>query len=195
MNCARRIEIDRGTHTYRVDGVVRPSVTQVLSILQDWGRVDQSVLDAAASFGSHVHQAIELANKGILDEDALDPALAPYLAQWRSFLTESGASLIDSELMVYHRGLQYVGTLDVVADWKGQLCIIDIKTGAVPRTVGAQTEAYRRAYESQECGVVPRRRYCVQLTADAYKVHALTDPSDWALFTSCLNIWRFRNGR
>lgn len=187
------LTFNEARHEYRVGGRVVPSVTQVLGILTDFGAVPAEVLARAAEFGTHVHQACALWNRGTLDEDALDPALAPYLAQWQRFVVESGAEIRDSELPVYHRGLNYAGTLDVLAEWRNGLCIIDIKTGAVPRTVGAQTEAYRRAYESQECGVMPRRRYCVQLTADAYKVHALTDPSDWALFTSCLNVWRFRN--
>ncbi len=188
------IEFRPDTHEYRVRGRVVPSVTTVLGILTDFGAVPAEVLARAAEFGTHVHQACALWTRGILDEAALDPALAPYLAQWQRFVVESGAEIRDSELMVYHRGLQYAGTLDVLAEWRNGLCIIDIKTGAVPRTVGAQTEAYRRAYESQECGVMPRRRYCVQLTADAYKVHSLTDPGDFALFQSCLNVWRFRNG-
>lgn len=188
------LAFDAARHEYRVRGRVVPSVTTVLGILTDFGAVPAEVLARAAEFGTHVHQACALWNRGILDEAALDPALAPYLAQWQRFVVESGAEIRDSELPVYHRGLNYAGTLDVLADWKGQRCVIDIKTGVVPRSVGAQTEAYRRAHDSQECGPAARRRYCVQLTADAYKVHALTDPSDWALFNSCLNIWRYRNG-
>lgn len=188
------IAFDEGRHEYRVHGHVVPSVTQVLGILQDFGAVPADVLAAAAEFGTHVHQACALDNAGQLDEESLDAELVPYLSQWRRFLVESGAAVISSELRVFHRGLRYAGTLDVLADWNGRRCIIDIKTGQVPRTVGAQVEAYRMAYQSQECGEIPRRRYCVQLTADDYKVHPLTDPADWSLFQSCLNVWRFRNG-
>lgn len=187
------IVFDEARHEYLVGGRLVPSVTQVLSILQDFGAVPADVLAAAAEFGTHVHQACALDNDGRLDEASLDPSLAPYLEQWRRFMAESGAFVRASELRVYHSGLRYAGTLDVLADWNGQLCIIDIKTGQVPRTVGAQTEAYRMAYQSQECGVVPRRRYCVQLTADAYKVHPLTNPADWSLFQSALNCYRFKN--
>lgn len=187
------IVFDEARHEYLVGGQVVPSVTQVLSILQDFGAVPADVLAAAAEFGTHVHQACALDNDGRLDEASLDPSLAPYLEQWRRFLAESGAFVRASELRVYHSGLRYAGTLDVLADWNGQLCIIDIKTGQVPRTVGAQTEAYRMAYQSQECGVVPRRRYCVQLTADDYRVHPLTNPADWSLFQSALNCYRFKN--
>lgn len=184
---------DESAHRYTLDGRELPSVTTVLSILEDWRGVDPGVLARAAEFGTHVHQACALANAGTLDEATLDPALAPYLAQWRRFLAESGAEVLASEMRVFHRGLRYAGTLDVLALWKGQRCIIDIKTGQLPRTVGAQTEAYRMAYQSQECGEVPRRRYCVQLAEDAYKVHPLTDPADWSIFQSCLNVWRFKN--
>jgi len=188
------IVFDEARHEYLVGGRRVPSVTQVLSILQDFGAVPADVLAAAAEFGTHVHQACALDNSGALDEASLDPALAPYLTQWRRFLTESGATVLASELRVFHGGLHYAGTLDVLAEWRGQRCIIAIKTGQVPRTVGAQTEAYRMAYQSQECGEIPRRRYCVQIMAEAYKVHPLTDPADWSLFQSCLNVWRFRNG-
>lgn len=188
-----KVHFDAARHEYRVAGRVVPSVTQVLGILSDFGAVPAEVLARAAEFGTHVHQACAMSNAGNLDEAALDPALAPYLAQWKRFVVESGAEIRDSELVVFNAGLKYAGTLDVLAHWKGQLCIIDIKTGEVPRTVGAQTEAYRRAYMAQECGVAPRRRYCIQLTADAYKVHALNDPADWSLFTSCLNVWRHLN--
>lgn len=187
------IVFDEARHEYTVAGRVVPSVTQVLGILQDFGAVPADVLASAAEFGTHVHQACALDNAGQLDEAALDPALAPYLEQWRRFLSESGATVLASELRVFHRGLRYAGTLDVLAQWRGQRCIIDIKTGQLPRTVGAQTEAYRMAYQSQECGEVPRRRYCVQLSADDYKVHPLTDPADWSLFQSALNCYRFKN--
>lgn len=184
---------DAETHRYTVNGRAVPSVTTVLSILQDFGAVPAEVLARAAEFGTHVHQAVHMSNEGTLDEASLDPALAPYLEQWRRFLTETGAIVIQSELRVFHRGLRYAGTVDSIAEWRGSRCVIDVKTGEVPRTVGPQTAAYAMAYQSSECGPMPRRRYCVQLTADTYKVHPLTDPADWSLFQSCLNVWRFKN--
>jgi hypothetical protein len=59
--------------------------------------------------------------------------------------------------------------------------------------VGAQTAAYAKAYDSTMYGRTIRRRYCIQLNADGYRSHELTDPSDWPLFTAALSCWRFRN--
>lgn len=181
------IELDEATHTYRVDGVVWPSVTQVLALLDRFERVPPAVLEAAREFGTHVHMACDLDNRGVLDEASLDAALLPYLEGWRKFRRDSGAVILESEHRIIDERLRYVGTCDVLAEWKGRRCIIDIKSGQVPRTVGAQCAAYAHAL-----GV--RLRYCVQLMPNDYRVHALTDPSDWSIFLSCLNLtkWSIR---
>ncbi len=187
MNRAPLIELDEATHTYRVDGVVWPSVTQVLGLLDRFEGVPPAVLEAAREFGSHVHMACDLDNRGVLDEATLDPALRPYLDGWRKFRRESGITILASEHRIVDERLGYVGTCDVVGELNGQRAVIDIKSGAVPRTVGAQTAAYAHAL-----GV--RRRYCVQLLPNDYRATALKDPADWSVFVSCLNIlnWRTR---
>ena len=177
-------------HTYTLGGRVLPSVTQVLSVLDQYEGVPPSVLEAAREFGQHVHAACDLDNRGVLDEDALDPALAPYLAGWRKYRADSGLVIVESELRLHDARLGYAGTCDVLGELRGQQVVIDIKSGLVPKTVGAQCAAYAHALKV-------RRRYCVQLLPNDYRVHALTDASDFSLFISCLNItnWRLRNGR
>jgi hypothetical protein len=154
------------------------------------------VLEASREFGSNVHAACHLYNQEALDWESLDPALVPYVEGWARFLDDSGAVVILSEHQVAHRALGYAGTLDVLAEWKRARPIIDIKSGQLPRTVGPQTAAYAQAYDAM-AGVKasPRPRYCVQLNPEfprGYKVHALTDPSDWSIFQSALNCHRFR---
>lgn len=188
------IHFDEARHEYRIGGRLVPSVTQVLSILQDLGGVPAEVLERAAEFGTHVHQAVDLWNKGSLDEDALDPALAPYLADWQKFVADTGAEILGSEIRVYHPGLKYAGTLDTLARIRGKVALIDIKSGVVPRTVGPQLAAYETAYSSSEDNEhAIRRRLCVQLTGDGYRLHECKNNSDWSIFQSALNIWRFRN--
>lgn len=188
------IVFNEARHEYRVGGHIVPSVTQILSILQDFGSVPADVLARAAEFGTHVHQAIDLHNKGVLDEGALDPALAPYLAAWRSFLRDSGAEVLASEVRVYHPGHHYAGTLDTLVRLSGKVALLDIKTGQLPRSVGPQLIAYVEAYHACEDNEhTIRRRLCLQLIADTYRVHPFTNPADWSIFQSCLNVWRFRN--
>jgi hypothetical protein len=183
------LTFDAATHTYRYRGKVVPSVTQILEPLQMLQGVPRAVLEAAREFGSHVHIACDLWNKGDLDEGTLDPALVPYLDGWRAFLAETGFVVISSEERVFHQRLQYAGTADAFGTWKGQMWCVDIKSGAVPGTVGAQLAAYKEASDYKTC-----QRLCVQLTGEGrYKLHPQKDPSDFALFTSALNVWRYLN--
>ena len=189
-----RILFDEARHEYRVGGRVVPSVTQVLSVITDFGGVSADVLARAAEFGTHVHQAVDLDSKGLLDEESLDPALAPYLAAWRTFLADAGATVLASEVRVYHPGQHYAGTLDALLRIRNKVAVVDVKTGVVPRTVGPQLAAYETAYSaSDEHEHAIRRRLCVQLTGDGYRVHECKNPADWSVFQSCLNVWRFKN--
>jgi len=197
------IEFDAFTHTYKVDGLVVPSVTQVLAILEDWSRVNREALTAAGEFGTHVHIACDLDNKGILNEGELDPELLPYLNGWRRFLDESGAHVITGELRVASRSHRYAGTLDALIEWRGAICVVDIKTGAtVTQIAGPQLAAYEVAYNEllatatavkPEPGHRARKRFVVQLAADSYRVHEMKNRTDWTVFQSALNCWRFKN--
>jgi hypothetical protein len=185
-----RIDFEASTHTYHVNGEVWPSVTQLLSVLDEYAGIPAELLKAAAQFGSHIHMAVDLDNRRELDEEILDPALRPYLAGWRKFLADTGAKVVVSEYRVWHPTLRYVGTADVGVEWKGP-CLIDIKSGAVPRSVGAQTCAYFKA--ENFLGFKPKKRFCLQLQPNAYKLTPQTNPADWSLFVSCMNVWRHKN--
>lgn len=185
-------------HSYWVDGIRWPSVTQVLEPLQLLDGIPQAALDAGARFGSHVHQACHLYDLGRLDEDDLDEPLRPYLEAWKAFLRDSGAFVCNSEQRVIHRKFRYAGTLDKTILLKEKRHVLDIKSGAqVPATVGPQTAAYREALLETEL-VCSSTRYCLHLRGDeTYRLHTLNDPGDFHLFVSALNIhrWREKHGR
>lgn len=182
------LEFDAEGHVYRFKGRVVPGVTSILEPLQFLDGVPWSILEAAREFGTHVHLACHLHNIGQLDEELLDPALKPYLAGWKEFLDNSGFVVTSSEQRVYHSQLGYAGTADAFGTMIDTTWVIDIKSGVVPDTVGAQLAAYQQAYEPR-----PRRRMCVQLIGDGdYRVHEQKDLSDFALFQSALNIYKFR---
>jgi len=188
------LAFDEARHEYRVGGRVVPSVTQILSILSDFSAVPADALARAAEFGRHVHQAVDLYNKSTLDEAALDPALAPYLGDWKQFIHDTDAEVTASEFRAAHEQLGFAGTLDSVALVRRRCCVIDVKTGQVPRTVGPQLAAYKALLEaSQPMRVKVHRRLCVQLTGSGYRMTECKKPSDWSVFQSCLNIWRFKN--
>lgn len=182
------LTFDEASHTYRFEGRLVPGVTSVLEQLQYLDGVPWAILDAAREFGTHVHLACHLWNVNKLDVEALDPQLRPYLDGWIAFLNQTGFKVRASEQRVYHPQLGYAGTADAFGEMRGTTWVIDIKSGVVPDTVGAQLAAYQNAYSLQ-----PRKRLCVQLTGNGnYKLHPQTDLSDFALFTSALNIYRHK---
>jgi hypothetical protein len=188
------IEFDPVEHVYTRAGKRVPSVTQVLGFLEDWDRVPRDLLDAAAEFGTHVHEAAALLVRDELDWSSLDPSLVPPLESLMAFLRESGAVVVESEKRLYHPVMRYAGTLDAVVHWKGGLAVLDWKTGqTVPKSVGAQCAAYAAALEAMG-GPKIKRRYCVQLLADKYRVTKLEDPNDWNVFQSCRNVFRAKHG-
>lgn len=187
---------DAAEHRYTLEGRDLPSVTTVLQMLADFERVPWETLEAARLFGQRVHEACALLVRGILDWESLDPALVPYLEGARNFLKRADFLVIASELRLAHRPLRYAGTLDLMGELNGAPALVDFKSGALPRSVGPQTSAYAEAYHAMH-GKRIRRRYCVQLNpefSEGYKVHALTDATDWSVFLSCLNVWRFKHG-
>ncbi len=187
------LEFDASTHTYRMDGRRLPSVSEIIAPLQDYSNVPAHVLAAACEFGTNVHAACDLYNRDQLDWSALDAELEPYVRAWAAFLEDAGAVVIASECRVYHDELGYAGTPDVVLAWGKRLVLPDLQaTAVVPRTVGIQTAAYAKAY-ARTHRVPEPERYCIHLQDGKYRSHKRTDPADWQLFMSCLNVHRFNH--
>lgn len=174
-------------HVYRYKGSVVPSVTQVLDQLQYLQGIPWEVLQAAAEFGTHVHQACHLYNQDDLIEDELHPALVPYLNGYKRFLSETGFVVTGSEILVYNTLARYAGQEDFEGTFRGTSWGVDIKSGIVPSTVGAQTAAYQQARPKE---IRPKKRGCLQLLPGDYKFIEQKEVSDFSLFTSALNCYR-----
>lgn len=186
------LQFDAASHIYRLNGRRLPSVTQVLQPLEMLDGIPADVLEHARIRGQRVHEAMALLVRDDLDWSSLDPELVPYIEGGKRFLDESGLTVIASELRVGCARIRCAGTLDLLAHWRNSEAVIDFKaTAAIPPTVGPQCAAYDRLYQSMYGGK-PRKRYCVQLKPNDYRVHPLTDPADWSIFQSCLNLilWR-----
>jgi hypothetical protein len=196
------LTFDEASHTYRYQGQVVPSVTQVLQPVMDLSHVPPEVLASAAAFGVAVHKACELDDLDQLDEESLDDALAPYLSAWRKFCRDYDVEWQGIEERVYHTQLRYAGTLDrrglVRVDPRRDYrtpAIVDIKSGTVLYpAVGPQLAAYHRALNEAS---VTTKRLAVQLKPDAtYVAKWHDDPTDFALFCSLLTLrnWCAKHG-
>lgn len=190
-----RIEFEHTRHEYHVDGVLVPSVTQVLEPEQQLDGIPPMVLERARIFGTHVDQACTLLVQGQLDWRTLHENLRPYVNGAAAFLRETGFVVTACQLRVGSGRLRVAGTLDLIGVWKRAEWILDWKaTHALSHTVGPQTAAYDYLYREARGGRA-RRRGCVHLTSAGYKFHELADPGDWNIFLSCLNLHHWRPKR
>lgn len=151
-------EFDAETHTYRIDGKVVPSVTQVL---QEAGFVDTRwYTEAGRARGEAIHIITELYDSGTLLADAVPEELRGYLAAWRKFLADTGAEVVENECRVFNPTYGYAGTIDRLVIWSKKVdAILDIKGGGVGKWEPIQTAAY--------AGCTPSPR----ITPPRYAIH------------------------
>lgn len=101
--------------------------------------------DAAGDLGKKVHDAAE---RGLTLAD-VGPDVAPYLAQYKAFLADTGFASVMKERQVWNTSVGYAGTFDDVGRFRkspDDLWLIDLKTGKGTYPEHAfQLEAYRRA--------------------------------------------------
>lgn len=191
-------------HRYWTEGGLElPSVTSILRpvIDDDAGRF---YTEASRQRGTDIHQAIADHFDGLAP--VLTPEAAPYWPPLLKFLRESGFQIESAEQVVADEAVGYAGTYDFLG-WLAQygrssteVDLVDVKTGAVPRTVWPQTAAYARPLRSRY-GVI--RRWCLQLTPDrcrlvplnvqpSGRVDRLADRRDETLFLAAHTISNFR---
>lgn len=182
------LTFDDATHTYYWNGKRVPGVTSILQALHNFDGVPANVLEAAQDRGTAVHLCCEYLDKGILDEDSVDPSITGYVDGWRRFTADLAPEWSHIEEMVYHRVLRYAGTVDRVGTIRGTGYVLDIKTSVAAHPVwGLQTAAYANAIEKQS-----HKRATVQLRSDGtYRLIEWDDPSDWPTFCSLLTVRNF----
>lgn len=192
------LQFDQASHTYLLDGVRVPSVTQVLKPLYSFIGISPAVLAAKAALGTAVHRACELLDNDDLDDEspegraALVP-LAGYLAGYKKFKAEKKPLVMQNETQLFHPVHRYAGTIDRRLGIEGHVWDVDLKsTVAMSPIVGIQTAAYTEMFKAH--GKTERaRRGALQLFPDSgYKLHEFTDPSDFSVFLSLLTVQRFK---
>lgn len=193
-----RFSFDAATHTYRVNGVVFPSVTEVLGPAETFAGLFANVpidaMEMARERGTYVHEAMALLARGDLDWHSLDEQWEPFIRSGAQFLEESGIVVTAAEVPIYSERLRVAGTIDLLGDWRGRDALLDFKASAqVPVTVGPQTAGYEFLYRDLYRSNGKRRvyRFCVHLTATGYRVIPLDDSRDEAIFLSSLNLYHW----
>jgi hypothetical protein len=188
------LTFNNSKHEYRLDGVIIPSVTQVLeeSGLICLDCVPEDLLEATSDLGAKVHKATELYDLEELDINQLHPKLKRYLDGWIKFRKDYQFVPIESELQMFHPLYRYAGRLDRVGEC---LTLVDIKSGTKQKSHSVQTAAYKGLYDyGKKKSEQIKRRLIVYLSESGYKVEENKDPNDMTVFLSALTITNYKRG-
>lgn len=185
------IKFDEQNHLYLVNGVVYPSVTQIMEpmSLMLYKNIPGSTLNTAADRGTRTHEQISnYVNYGILEKD---PDNEAYLDAFLGFERMYSPEWVASEHRVYHRIMRYAGTMDLVGyvqpdDGTG-VDVIDLKCTAAYHGVmlATQLAGYVEALRSHQIKV--RNRYGLQLLPSGkFRFEQVED--GYKTFLHCLGV-------
>lgn len=184
------LTFDDATHTYSIDGVVVPSVTEITRFLhidtvsayadKGGGRWQR---DRAADRGTRVHAYCADYDYGVLP-DAIAPDCAKYVQAYIDFLRDYRIKEWAAvEVPLGYDG--YAGTLDRLGYIDGTLTLVDLKTGAHinKAALAAQLSGYLPLCFHNGLGL-PRRLLGVQLLSTG-KYRPYECEYSPALFAAC----------
>ena len=124
------VEFIENGHIYLVDGVITPSVSEILNFIfpDKYSNVPKKILNSKAEYGSRVHEAIECLEEG-KTLPSLNYLQEVSIEQWEKLKTENKIEVIEQEKMVNY-GNHYCGRFDMIANVNGAYSLCDIKTTA-----------------------------------------------------------------
>lgn len=164
------LEYDDESHTYIVDGVIVPSVTQILGVKfgNKYAGVNRSTLERAANRGTTIHEAIESFCKYGKDSGLKE------LHNFKFLMAYYDVRVLENEIpiVVTKDGTPIAaGRLDLLLDLNGDFAIADIKTTATldKEYLAYQLNLYRIGY-MQSYGAEITQLYGVHLREDKRKL-------------------------
>lgn len=200
-----RIRYEDSTHTYWIDGVRVPSITQALkaATYDDFDRVRPDVLARKAEQGTALAKMIEEYADGTFDEslERYDIDLLPDFDAFVEWHEQSRGQILKSEAIVASARYGYAGRLDLVYDLGG--CgpsMIDIKrTHSPPASGGPQTAAQSLAFaeSSGEEKMRDMQRFLLHIKDGRCTLVPQRNKDDLKVFLAALTVtkWRMQNGK
>lgn len=188
------LQFDDEHHIYRLDGVIIPSVSNIMEPLSGakYAGISEKTLEKAANKGTSVHNSIENFIKfGIED---VNPAHQGYFDAFREWWEKDQPVLVGSECRIYHRILQYGGTVDLLAYIRGKLTLVDFKStyALSDMTCGVQLEGYSQALASHDIRVEQKK--ILHLKKDGKhdeRSYPANDAARWRVFGSLKCVYDY----
>jgi hypothetical protein len=187
------LTFDAATHTYRCDGIIMPSVTQVMKAAglgQPYGHVDADTLERAADRGRLVHWACAEIDSGRQVDPVWIEGAEGYIAAYRLFARETGYRSDATEEYVCHARLGYAGQLDMRGWMHGRRIICDRKaTASLHRDTAVQCAGYELAAHQHIRGL-----YGLWLRPNGtYQLRRYYDSRTEQVFLAALTLYRDPN--
>lgn len=159
------IEFIEQTHQYIVDGILTPSVSDILRFIfpNKYSNIPAHILNAKAEFGQHIHSAIEVYETGEGDIE-LTPMEEIVFDQYLDLKAQFDIEPIEQETLVHFED-RYCGRLDMIANVSGVLSLIDIKTTSKldMESLSWQLSMYKFAYLTKNPTSHFEKLYCIWL--------------------------------
>lgn len=200
---------EESTHTYTLDGVVIPSVTEICAPITCGKYPPVGVVQQAAARGTRVHELCALYDMDALP-DEIEAELVGYVKAWAAFCRDYKPVWTHIELPLYgvlNNGLPFAGTIDRIGKIDGQTRVVDIKTAASldrPAKVALceQITGYEWLADVNDIDVSCGAGMGVQLFADGnYRVHLTAeiarkyDFRSSSLFITLRKLYKITKGK
>ena len=188
------IEFDEASHTYKLNGVKIPCVSDIMEPLKNahYSGISEVTLRKAAERGTILHNAIENWIKfGIED---VPQEYEGYFKCFLDFMKEKNPKILGSEVRMYHKLLKYSGTADLIADINGEITLIDYKSTSVisDMNCSVQLEAYAQALASH--GIRIARKGILPLRKDGKSQiveYPAKDARSWNVFAALKTVYDY----
>lgn len=205
-----RIRYEDGTHTYWIDGVRVPSITQALkaATYDDFDMVRPEVLARKAEQGTALAKMIEEYADGTFDEtlSRYDIDLLPDFDAFVEWHEKERGEIICCETIVASARYGYAGRLDLVYRLRdhGPAMIDTKRTWAPPASGGPQTAAQVLAFEETlgafdmaPYAATKMPRYLLHIKNGRCTLVPQRNKDDLKVFLAALTVtkWRMQNGK
>lgn len=156
------VEFIEDGHIYLVDGVIVPSVTQIVrgAAGEDYSRVPPAVLYKKAEYGNAIHEWVEaycMRKEELPQTEEMEQSTA----QFKELFKTWGIVIHDCEQFVSF-GTLYAGKYDLFGYEGNEAVLIDIKTTARynRQYLESQMGLYNEAF-ANTCGIEIKKDYCL----------------------------------
>jgi hypothetical protein len=177
------IDFEEATHTYKVNGIIYPSTTQIMSAI---GLVRPYTGDPwYGERGTAIHKACELHDAGTLDFDSLDPRIVGFVEAYAKFKRETDMEFEYIESRFHHPSYRFCGCIDRAVP------LVDLKS------TSSACELQLAGYQSLLLanGIAPGREgYFLHLRENGtYKLAPYRfNRRDTNIFLSATSLWWWR---